>query len=74
MYLQTLLLALTESGIDSCVQVSTALYPDIAREQLGIPAELNVLCGLCIGYADPDFPANNLSIPRDEVSDNVVIL
>ena len=74
MYLQTLLLALTERGIDSCVQVSTALYPDIAREQLGIPEDLTVLCGLCIGYADPDFAANNLSIPRNDVSDNVVIL
>lgn len=74
MYLQTLLLALTERGIGSCVQVSTALYPDIVREQLGIPAELNVLCGLCIGYADPDFPANNLIIPRNAVNDNVVIL
>lgn len=74
MYLQTLLLALTERGIDSCVQVSTALYPEVAREQLGIPDDLTVLCGLCIGYADPDFAANNLSIPRDDVSENVVIL
>ncbi|MDF2582793.1 MAG: oxidoreductase [Mycobacterium sp.] len=74
MYLQTLLLALTERGIDTCVQVSTALYPDIVREQLGIPEELTVLCGLCIGYADPDFAANNLSIPRNAVSDNVIIL
>jgi len=74
MYLQTLLLALTERGIDSCVQVSTALYPDIAREQLGIPDELTVLCGLCIGYADPDFAANNLSIPRNSLGDNVIIL
>lgn len=74
MYLQTLLLALTERGIDSCVQVSTALYPDIVREQLGIPDELTILCGLCIGYADPDFAANKLSIPRNELSDNVVIL
>lgn len=74
MYLQTLLLALTEHGIDSCVQVSTALYPEIAREQLGLPDELTVLCGLCIGYADPEFAANNLSIPRNGVGDNVVIL
>ncbi len=74
MYPQTLLLALTERGIDTCVQVSTALYPDIVREQLGIPEELTVLCGLCIGYADPDFAANNLSIPRNAVSDNVIIL
>jgi len=71
MFLQTLLLALTERGIDSCVQVSTALFPDIARQQLGIPGELNVLCGLCIGYADPAFAANALITPRDDLSRNV---
>lgn len=74
MFLQTLLLALTERGIGSCVQVSIALYPDVVRSQLGIPDELKVLCGLSIGYADPTFPANNLDIPRNEVDENVVLL
>ncbi|RZT16097.1 nitroreductase [Mycobacterium sp. BK558] len=73
MFLQTLLLALTDRGLDTCVQVSTALYPEVAREQLGIPAELTVLCGICIGYADPTFPANFLDIPRNAVTDNVVV-
>lgn len=73
-FLQTLLLALTERGLDSCVQVSTAMYPDIVREQLEIPDEFRVLCGLCIGYADPAFPANNLRIPRNPVAENVVFL
>lgn len=73
MFLQTLLLALTDRGLDSCVQVSTALYPDVAREQLDIPAELTVLCGICIGYGDPTFPANRLDIPRNDVTENVVI-
>nr|WP_082954989.1 nitroreductase [Mycobacterium mantenii] len=72
MFLQTLLLALTDRGLDSCVQVSTALYPDVARGQLGIPDELVVLCGLCIGYEDPTFVANHLDIPRNPVTDNVV--
>jgi nitroreductase len=74
MYLQTLLLALTERGLDTCVQVSTALYPAIAREHLDIPDELEILCGLCIGYADAAFPANHLDIPRNALDRNVVIL
>lgn len=74
MFLQTLLLALTERGIDSCVQVSTALYPDIVREHLGIPDELRVLCGVCIGYADPNFAANHLAVPRNPLAQNVEIL
>lgn len=74
MFLQTLLLALTERGIDSCVQVSIALYPEVVRAQLDIAAELTVLCGMSIGYADPSFPANHLEIPRNPVADNVVFL
>jgi len=74
MFLQTLLLALTERGLDSCVQVSTALYPDLVRQQLDIPDELTVLCGICIGYADPAFAANGIYTPRNPFSDNVVIL
>lgn len=71
MFLQTLLLALTDRGIDSCVQVSTALYPDVTREVLDIPDDLDLLCGICIGYADPTFAANFLDIPRNAVTDNV---
>lgn len=74
MYLQTLLLALTERGLDSCVQVSTALYPDVVREQLDIADEYTVLCGICIGYADPTFAANFIDTPRNPVSENVVFL
>lgn len=74
MFLQTLLLALTERGLDSCVQVSTALYPDVVRQHLDIPDNLTVLCGICIGYADPAFAANSINTPRNPVTENVVFL
>ncbi|MGV0678121.1 nitroreductase [Mycolicibacterium fortuitum] len=74
MFLQTLLLALNERGIGSCVQVSISFYPDVLREQLGIPEELTVLCGVSIGYADPAFPANNLDTPRNPINENAVFL
>ena len=45
--------------------MSIAGYPDIVREQLKIPEELTILCGLAIGYADMDFAANNLRVGRD---------
>ena len=74
MFLQTCVLALTERGLGSCVQVSIAAYPDILREHLGIPDELTVLCGMAIGYPDPAFPANSLAVPRNPVDTNVVFL
>jgi nitroreductase len=74
MFLQTLLLALTETGLGTCVQVSIAAYPEILRAHLDIPEELTVLCGLAIGYPDPDFAGNSLAVPRNPVETNVVFL
>ena len=74
MFMQTLLLALTERGLGSCVEVSVAGYPEIVRTQLSIPPELSILCGVAVGYPDPDFPGNKLHIGRDPVQNNVVFL
>jgi nitroreductase len=74
MFLQTLVLALTARGLGTCVQVSIAGYPEIIREQLGISAEMNILCGLAIGYPDPEFPGNCLRVGRDSLDKHVVFL
>jgi nitroreductase len=74
MFLQTLLLALTERGLGSCVEVSVAGYPEIVRSQLAIAPELSILCGLAVGYPDPNFPANKLHIARNPLGMNVVFL
>src|SRR5215475_2160737 len=74
MFLQTLLLALTARGVGSCVEVSIAGYAEIIREQLAIPAELSILCGLAVGYPDPDFAANRLHVGRQPIEKNVVFL
>jgi nitroreductase len=74
MFLQTMLLALTARGLGTCVQVSIAGYPEIVREELDIPPELTILCGLAIGYPDPDFPANNIRVGRDDVDKHVVFV
>jgi nitroreductase len=74
MYLQTLMLALTARGLGTCVEVSVAGYPDVVRTELNIPPELTIICGLAVGYSDPDFPANKLHIGRDPVAKHVVFL
>ncbi len=73
-FLQTFMLALTARGIGSCVQVSIAGYPEVIREQLGIAEEMRILCGISIGYADPDFPANALQVPRSPLEHNVTFI
>jgi nitroreductase len=58
MYLRTSVLALTARGLGTCVEASLAGYPEVLRSELKIPPELSILCGLAVGYSDPDFPAN----------------
>ncbi|MBI1249074.1 nitroreductase [bacterium] len=74
MFLQNLLLALTARGLGSCAEVSIAGYPEILRDQLGIPEEMAILCGLAIGYSDPDFAANNLHVGREAIEKHVMFL
>jgi nitroreductase len=74
MFLQTLLLALTARGLGSCCEVSIAGYPEIVRAMLAIPEELLILCGVAIGYPDPDFGANKLHVGREAIDKTVVFL
>ncbi|KMO73310.1 nitroreductase family protein [Mycolicibacterium chubuense] len=73
-FLQTFVLALSARGIGTCVQVSIAGYPEVLRDQLGIPEEHRILCGVSIGYPDPTFPANHLDVPRNPLEANVTFL
>jgi nitroreductase len=74
MFLQTLILALTARGLGTCVQVSIAGYPDVVRAQLDIPEEFTILCGLAVGYPDPEFRANQIRTPRDAPESKVIFL
>jgi nitroreductase len=74
MFLQTLLLALTERGLGSCVEVSIAGYPEIVRAQLGLPTELSILCGLAVGYPDPEFPQINCTSAESPLGSALVFL
>jgi nitroreductase len=71
MYAQTLMLALAARGIASCAQGALGLFPDIVREQLGIPANYRLLFGVSFGYEDPEAKANAARVGRAEVDDAV---
>ena len=49
-------------------------YPPTSVEELDIPAELSILCGLAVGYPDPDFPGNTLRVGRERVDEHVRFL
>ncbi|RYP83738.1 hypothetical protein DL769_001312 [Monosporascus sp. CRB-8-3] len=72
MYLQTLLLTLTEAGVGSCVQIAIAGYPDVVRREVGIPTDLEILCGISVGYEDKTAAINRGRIGREPVERTTV--
>lgn len=70
MWLQSLMLLLTEAGLGSCAQECWAVYGATVRRELGIADDQILFCGLAIGHADTDNPVNGWPVPRaplDEV-------
>ncbi|MFE6685102.1 nitroreductase [Streptomyces sp. NPDC057743] len=62
-YLQTLLLAMTGYGVDSCPQGLLSFYADTVRGELGLDGG-KLLVGVSFGYADAAAPVNQISTPR----------
>ncbi|WP_456448988.1 nitroreductase [Thiolapillus sp.] len=69
MFIQSVMLAAREFGLDTCPQASTADYPDAVREQLGITAQNLLVCGMAMGYADREHPVNRYRTQREAVDD-----
>ena len=71
MYAQTLMLAMTSRGIDSCAQGALTLYPDVVREHLDIPAQHQLLLGISFGYEDSSVKANTARVGRETLAQAV---
>jgi len=73
-YLQTLILLLTEKGLGTQVSAAPAGYPGIIKDELGIGVDgedLEVLCTLGIGWENESEHINKLKMPRDQWQKNV---
>lgn len=67
MFLQNIMVAARARGLDTCPQAAFMNYHAIIRRQLSIPPEEMVVCGMALGHADPEEPANRLLSPREPV-------
>jgi nitroreductase len=67
MFLQTFMLLAQEQGIDTCAQEAWAVKPDSLREFFSVPEELNIFCGMAIGYKDTQARVNQLHSERRSV-------
>lgn len=70
-YLQSIMLLLTENGLASCPQGALAMYPDAVHELANIPENNAIMFGLSFGYAEEDTPINSFDVGREELSTSV---
>ncbi len=68
MFLQNVMVAARARGLDTCPQMSFARYHRVIRRVLEIPEDRMVMCGMALGYADPEAPENRLATDREPVS------
>ena len=69
MFMANLMIAAHARGLDTCVQAVFINYPKTIRRVLDIPENELIICGMALGYADPDAPENRLITKRESVED-----
>lgn len=73
-YMQTLMLAAQEYGIDSCPQGSTTEYGKVVTDVLKTPENLALLYSVVLGYEDKDAKINTYQPARAELEEIVTFV
>jgi nitroreductase len=69
MFLQSLMVAARARGLDTCPQAAFTPFHRLIADELSLPAQEMVVCGMSLGWADPSAPENTLVTERSPVSD-----
>jgi len=73
-YMQSILLASREFGLDTCPQASTTAYGKVIADILKVPDNLALLYSVVIGYADPDAKINSYQPQRVALEKSVTFI
>lgn len=66
-FLQSVMVAARARGLDTCPQQAFSRFHRIIEQHLALPSEQMVVCGMSLGWADPDAPINRLVSEREGV-------
>ena len=68
MFLQSIMVAARGRGLDTCPQAAFMQFHRIISAHIGAPDNEQVVCGMSLGYADPNAVENTLVTEREPVS------
>lgn len=67
MFLQNIMVAARGRGLDTCPQAAFTQFHRIIEQQLGLPREQMLVCGMALGHADKSKIENSLITEREPV-------
>ncbi len=67
MFLQNIMIAARGRGLDTCPQAAFTPFHRIVADVLRLPENEMLVCGMALGYADPDKIENSLVTEREPV-------
>ena len=67
MFLENIMLAARARGLDTCPQAAIANAHHVLRKELAIPDTEQIVCGMSLGYAEPNAIENTLVTVREPV-------
>jgi len=68
MFLQSIMVAARARGLDTCPQAAFTQFHRLISEELHLPAEEMVVCGMALGHANPKAVENSLVTEREPVA------
>ena len=74
MMIQNIMIAAKARGLDTCPQAAWNHFHSIVLDVLGAPDNEELICGMALGYADPDHIVNTFVTPREPVENFTVFL
>lgn len=70
-YVANFMLAATSLGVNCIAQAALAKRPERVRAFFGLPDTRRVVCGISLGYADSEHPANAFRTNRADIASTV---
>ena len=67
MFVQNVMLAATARGLATCPQAAWNGFAKIILPHIGASDSEMLVCGMALGYADPNEPVNGSHTPREAV-------
>lgn len=64
MFLQNIMIAAEARGLNTCPMAAFNVFHEVVRDELSMHDSEKVLCGMALGYGDPEATVNQLVNPR----------